>query len=227
MRHMRLSYKTFTFLSLAATFFALGALQATDDSQIEMKRNRQDGCRQLFPKRGPTGPAGAQGSTGPTGPAGTTVTIAIAGSTSGNQNFTNTTATPFLFTDLYTPINIAHTNATANYTIGKTGTYLISWTVVVTPSSGAPNGGLDFFSITLNAGPLFSIPYNNVPAGGFGGFLPNAFIPQIVSNVMSGSVSVPLTAGDVVNLVGTSFVATAQAPTIGNADLTIEKISEP
>lgn len=211
-------------MGLAATIFALGALQAAEESDLQAKRNQQVGCRQFFPKKGPTGPTGPQGPQGNQGTPGTIINPAYAGSTSHNQNFSNTTETPFIFTDLYTPNNIGHTDVTSNYTIHVSGVYLINWTVVVTPQFISQTlGTVDVFSIKLNAGAAFSIPYSNVPAAGFGAA---SGLPPL-NNLMSGSVSLPLSAGDVVNLTGQSTFATPASPTIANADLCITKISLP
>lgn len=170
--------------------------------------------------QGPTGPTGATGpqgiqgltgevgATGPTGPAGTGLEAYGGRYSTAEQNFTTTTGTP-------TQIEIANIMPSANIstatpnslTINEDGTYELTYNALVEVN---------------NAGNLTLAIRNN--GTNISGTIQTLTLTANESESFGGSIIVPLTTGNVIDLALTSTVNNTDG-TVNQASLTAKKIS--
>lgn len=169
-------------------------------------------------KNGTNGATGSQGPTGSPGPTGPAISSCYEGRyDTTNQSIESGTTETILFT---TPtattgcITYAGTGSPSpgNFTINVSGVYLINFSINVgaTITNVAPLSA----TLSLVAGAT------TYPMGPISLMIP-AFGSITVSNIESGTLTVPLSPGDIIHL----DITTANTITVGNTYISIVKIA--
>jgi hypothetical protein len=160
---------------------------------------------------GPTGPTGQNGATGPTGPA---ISSCYEGRyDTADQPIGSGTTQTILFTTPTATTGCITYAGTGNFTVNVSGVYLINFSINV---SALVNGATPLSaSLSLVAG---GTAY---PMGPIGLTIPGLVPISIVSNIESGTLTVPLNIGDIIHL----DITTTNNVTVNNTYISIVKIA--